>query len=85
MTPRELADRYGFVLNTGNDGFDDFEDVCLKLASGRQVFLLQYARNPHPGTMVFIDEEDDARAALAELSFAMRLGRAAFAWVDPSI
>lgn len=83
--PDELAAAHGITFHRDLDDLDDFRFAGLRLPSGRQVVLLRYERNQHPGTGVLIDSRDDPTAALREALHALDLPDAAVTWTPDDV
>ena len=82
LEPEELEPRYGVRFTPGRDDLDEFREAGLRLHSGRPVLLLRYQRSPGPGTMVSIDDGDDANEALSELRAAFGLSARDLTWIS---
>lgn len=83
--PEELAKRYGLQFHAGSDDLDRFQEVALRLASGRPVLLYRYERSPSAGTTVVVDHGDHAREALDELVAALDLRERGIVWISDEV
>ncbi len=83
LTPDELAACYGFTLEEGVDGLDNYRRVAIALPDGSQAWLMRHIGNPFPGTAVYVDSGvnfDQARALVLEV---LGLTPDAYNWVSP--
>lgn len=83
--PDELAAACGIAFHRDLDDLDYFRYAALRLSSGRQVVLLRYERNQHPGTGIEIDARDDPTAALREVLDALDLRDTAVTWTPEDV
>jgi hypothetical protein len=79
-----LEQRLSITFFDNRDDLDRFVEFPLRLGSGRLALLMKYDNDPYVGgPTVWIDLNDDVRAALEELSQALELEADAFDWVAP--
>lgn len=85
LEPEDLEPRYGVRFTPGCDDLDEFREAALRLHSGRPVLLMRYRRSPGPGTLVSIDDGDDASEALEELRDALELPARDLTWISDEV
>jgi len=79
----DLERRLGVAFSRGRDDLDAFDELPLRLESGRLALLQRYDGIESKQPTVYIDSDDDFAAALKELRDALGLGPDPFEWVTP--
>jgi hypothetical protein len=79
----EMRDHISAAFQSGKDDLGPFQQLGLRLASGRLVLLQHYDQSPSENLDVYVDREDNVAQALEELRSSLRLPPEKLEWIAP--